>query len=388
MNLLILSFYIILNRYYVTAYYSSYDSITPLTQNQPINITEITSFLLADASYQEKEQFTNYFNRYFNLNAIRLVYPKSMAKFQQLKRCVLGTFLRYPYFHGSTTKYQQIAIKLEKMSNVRAKYDYKANKINCDKSSTGIPVESYIASLMQNQPYFVKYHSISHTFYFRNNLTINMYVYDKIDNAKNLQDWIIHYKRTKSNQEIELKLSKWFLQMHRALITLLNWGYAYTDFKPENVLIDEQNDKAYLIDLESVASANTKTVCLRTVAFTPPLYQQNRLVNIDALSDSKSFYQSFNQQPGQIHDRMMTWTFCYSIYALLCTKTPKDVFVSSFRREKFAQWSSGRDDQKFTDIFKCPNGSNKLINLLNSCLFKEQKYLLFRDLIKNNWFNS
>ncbi len=51
---------------------------------------------------------------------------------------------------------------------------------------------------------------------------------------------------------LEAQTAKYFVQIHQALVQLLNSGFVYTDFKPENALIDEHNNKAYLIDLESV----------------------------------------------------------------------------------------------------------------------------------------
>jgi hypothetical protein len=131
-------------------------------------------------------------------------------------------------------------------------------------------------------------------------------------------------------------------------------------------------------------SNRAKNVCLRTIAFTPPFYQNGKLLNIDSLSKSTS--NSFRNLPiSLMHDRMLTWTFCFSLYSLLCTESPSQVFVFKFRASRFGRWT--RDDQKFTDVFQCSGGSAKLNQFLNGCLLREQKGAMFRDLVKHSWLS-
>lgn len=121
---------------------------------------------------------------------------------------------------------------------------------------------------------------------------------------------------------LERTLRKHFARMHDALMSLRRAGFVYTDFKPENVLVDSRADRAFLIDLESVVSSRTKFVCVRTLLYSPPLFspQDGRLLDIDGLSvqSANSFFNG-----GLLvdpFDRILSWTYCFSIYILMCQR--------------------------------------------------------------------
>lgn len=153
------------------------------------------------------------------------------------------------------------------------------------------------------------------------NSKINSYVYTRLPKSCDLLAYVNNSRSVygAKNPALEKQMRKHFARMHDALSALKKAGFSYTDFKPENVLVDQHQDLAYLIDLESVVSSSSKFVCLRTLAYTPPLYTRSgQLVDIDGLSQ-KAIYTFFHAGAlADPFDRIMSWTFCVSLYVLMC----------------------------------------------------------------------
>lgn len=215
----------------------------------------------------------------FDLKKLELIYPKNLDRLRQMKRGVLGA--------GFKRSSKMAAIKLEFDNSVRAKYDKTTKLINCNSYNIqGEPTEKYIANLMQNETYFIKFYTDLSKQFKSSGYKVNMYVYDRLPKSQNLLEWSERMRANLSSLSgLEKYLKKYFNKIHLALNQLKEKGYVYTDFKPENVLIDTLNDKPYLIDLESVVSSSSKFVCLRTVSYTPPLYtKEGRFIDSDGLS--------------------------------------------------------------------------------------------------------
>lgn len=94
-----------------------------------------------------------------------------------------------------------------------------------------------------------------------------MCIFNRLDTEKNSEQL--------SSQKVERYLRYFFTRIHQALSELLRRGYVYTDFKPDNVLIDFDANKPYLIDLESVVLQSAKYCCIRTPLFWPPMFYKN-----------------------------------------------------------------------------------------------------------------
>ncbi|CAF0959295.1 unnamed protein product [Brachionus calyciflorus] len=320
-----------------------------------------------------------YLESQFNFNSLELIYPKSLDRLRQMKRGVLGT-----KFKKDNSKL--VAIKFEFDGAVRARYDKGTRLINCNYNNIkGDPTEKYIASLMQNSSNFIKFYTDLSRQFINGQNKINIYVYERLPKSQNLLQWTEKKRAENSNNnELEKSFRKHFGTIHQALSQLQKEGYIYTDFKPENVLLDTVNDKAYLIDLESVVSPKSKFVCLRTVAYTPPLYTtEGKFIDSDGLS-SKALNHFFNEANVKFpHDRILSWTYCFSIYSLMCTKGA-DIFTPSFQ-QKYKHWSS--DNFPFMTYFGCQTGqpSKMFIDLINGCLVKIPKKPIFERLQKHPW---
>jgi len=346
----------------------------------PYQVPNIIQNILNYFSFQAQD--IEHLKRRFDLKNAELIYPDGFDKVLALRRCVIGSRIR-------STK-NLVAIKLEFDNDVRAKLDEHTRQISCQAYYiNGMPTEKYIANMMQNKPYFITFYSNMSTqcqsYYHK---PINMYVYERLVNSSNLAELVENLRRNgMKNFELEKYLKIYYSQAHNALTQLYDRGYIYTDFKPHNVLVDHSSRKAYLIDLESVVDRSSKFVCLRTTAFTPPLYDsRGYLISADSLSREsvREFFDGSNSKWAL--DRVLTWSFCISLYSSLCLKG-NDIFQNEFK-SKFKYW--GRDKFSFPIYFGCLTGSmsKEFIDLLNQCLVIEQKQPLFKQLNTHKWFQT
>jgi serine/threonine protein kinase len=359
-----------------------------LIDSKNFNTNSLTSYQIPNLIqhvlnfFSFQVQDIEHLKKRFDLKNAELIYPDGYEKVLALRRCVIGSRLR------STKNY--VAIKLEFDNDVRAKLDDYTRQISCQAYYiNGMPTEKYIAHLMQNRPYFITFYSnISNQFQSQYNKAINMYVYERLVNSSNMADLVENLrKKAMRNSELEKYLKIYYSQAHNALTQLYDRGYIYTDFKPHNILVDHSNRKAYLIDLESVVDHSSKFVCLRTTAFTPPLYDsRGYLISTDSLSREsvREFFDGSNSKWAL--DRVLTWSFCISLYSSLCLKG-NDIFQNEFK-SKFKYW--GRDKFPFAIYFGCHTGSmsKEFIDLLNQCLVIEQKQPIFKQLSTHKWFQT
>ena len=320
--------------------------------------------------------------REFAMDSAELIYPASMEAVKKIRRCVLGTRLK--------KNSRPVVIKLEYDRDVRARYNAQSNSITCgskanaaaDKSA--MSVERFIANKMHSQPHFIKFYpEYSHRVRSeRVNEPINVYVYDRINKSEDLTKWTKRKRAERvSNKNLEKSLKHYFKQIHSALLALYKQEYVYTDFKPENAMIS--SNTAYLIDLESVVSKHSRFICLYTAFYAPPTFDQTgRMVSRNGVAgdSARSFFGLTD--PGLAHDRVLSWTFCFSIYVLMCSDESQLAELNA----KFQHWQPQVNG--FVDNFGCKQGqiSAGLTNLLNSCLLKIHEKHLFVSLRSHPWF--
>lgn len=185
--------------------------------------------------------------------------------------------------------------------------------------------------MVRNNPYFIKFYAhLSKEFSPSNGSKVISYVYARLSKSSDLLTFVGRARSLEPggrmpNSVLERILRKHFARMHAALSVLRRAGFVYTDFKPENVLVEVGTATSYLIDLESVVSAHSQRVCLRTPIYSPPLFgNDGHLVDVDGLSQ-QSMRAFFNDGlVADPYDRILSWTFCFSLYVLMCQK-PADI---------------------------------------------------------------
>lgn len=179
--------------------------------------------------------------------------------------------------------------------------------------------------------------------------------------------------------------------MHEALSALMDKKMIYTDFKPENILINNNNKKgsAFLTNLDSVVSlSNNKLdkICVITNEYFPP-------VEASSESDAKNkLISGFIKAEGSnAANRILSWQFCVSIFSIMCQEF--DQKLNTFKdRSLFSKWKN--ENAPLTKYFKCGKSkiSTSLMSMLDSCLYKKSKNnkntLTFEKLIEHEWFEG
>jgi serine/threonine protein kinase len=332
--------------------------------------------------FQISKKDLPFFDTNFNLNTIELIYPASLQNVKEMRRCVLG--MKFKRMKNSA------AIKLEFDSSVRARYDDQQRVIRCNNQGylNGMPTERFIAILMRNNPNFIKFYAAYSKQLNNNGVKINTYVYERLPRTENLLAWTNQMKQNgQMTGQIEKRMKKYLRTIHESLSLLKTYGYAYTDYKPENVLIDQMNDKAYLIDLESVVSVKSRYVCLRTPGFTPPLYSKNGFfIDSDSLGPKAMNEFFYGNHVANPFDRLLSWSFCISIYSLLCLSA-NEIHTVQFQ-SRFGYWNN--DYYQFMSYFGCPMSnqlSHHLVDFLNTCLTRKHEKVVFPLLIKHPWLS-
>jgi serine/threonine protein kinase len=334
----------------------------------------------------------------FQMEKAELIYPANYDLVQKLKRCVIGSKTRGS---SKSSAAKSVVIKFELDNTVRSRYDMRSQTIQCGNGGSSndhgqggfyqrVSTERFIASRMQNKPHFVKFYAdLSSQFQLIDSMgnptgLINTYVYERIENSDNLFKWTKSKRMKKaSNSYLEANLKLYFKQIHSALSYLLEQRLVYTDFKPENVMIS--GNKSFLIDLESVVSLSSRFICLYTPMFAPPLYASDgSLISRNGLAGEVGRYFFSSQSAEMAHDRILSWTYCFSIYILICWD--QEDLKPGFN-QKFAYWSN---ENSFMNAFGCKYKriTANLAHLLNTCLVKVHNRHLFQNLAHHSWFIS
>lgn len=124
--------------------------------------------------------------------------------------------------------------------------------------------------------------------------------------------------------------------------------YIYTDLKPQNVLIDDE-EVPFLIDLESVILHDSPRPCLATRFYSPPSLRHDSARTREQIDD--------------IQNKILSWTFCFSCFSLKEKRTYESI------SSQLSSWHG----QAFMSHFGCANNSETsedLKDFINKCLVK------------------
>lgn len=106
-----------------------------------------------------------------------------------------------------------------------------------------------------------------------------------------------------------------------------------------------------------VIQSTNKQVCVFTQVYFPPDVQRNSL------------------QGDRDMERILSWTFCNSIYTSACSR---------YSQTKYNDWM--HSNKSFLEFFGCSNRiSSKLNEFLGKCLVKVKNSYSFSNLITLDW---
>ncbi len=309
----------------------------------------------------------NYFNKNYEVSTVRLIYPSTIEHVKKLKRCVLACKTK-----GSS---RMVALKLEAIGNsARSSTDIETHRLDC--KGTGIPedkrapTEHFINTLMNGHANFNAYYPDLSGYLATSdkNIKIVVYVSDFKEGSADLQGWSEKNQGKLVNGEYEKKLKGFYRQIYSALNVLKENHYVYTDFKTQNVLIDNEN-KPYLIDLESVIYDDMNKPCILTPVYFPS--------SLDYTNNNKD----------DIHNRILSWTFCFSIYESMCVNF-KDREMYAKIDQKKKNWPGN----SFLSHFGCKKRdtivSDEFKELIDNCLTKKIEKDSFKNLANNKWIGK
>jgi serine/threonine protein kinase len=271
----------------------------------------------------------------FETNSLELIYPET---FKNIKRCIIVANSKNLFV------IKKLALKFELQSQIRQWWNKNTNDIDKSTDSSDKynnktifqPMELHVMDVVQRMDFNTRKLFIP---YYKDSMCVlettdkdRVYVYamERLNNAINLLDWYEENKNRMDLGYMEAKLKTYFKTIYKALIALVDNGLVYTDLKPQNILIDIDNDRAYFTDLESVEILRVSISAheLKTPSFFPP-------------------------DKGEISPhRVLKYTFGMSIYSLLCDENLK--VKGNTTRISCAQ-----------------RISNELFTLINYCLFKK-----------------
>lgn len=322
----------------------------------------------------------------FNISSLELISPKSEKEIAKIKSCLVKSSLK---------SQETVQIKIRKNSKIKSWFKQDQEKTFCSANAKSnqslIPIEYHVAKELNNKPRFVKFYpDESQKSSFKNKNTAVILTYQYLTNSSSLQEWYSDKKSTMEMKDIEENLKTFFTQMHNALSSLLEKKFLYTDFKPDNVIVNNNNKKgsSFLGNLSSVVSLSKNgkkldTICVLTPEYFPP---------VKGVSDSnfKKLISSFLKNEGtKAVNRMLSWQFCVSIFSLVCPEF-EDKRKEFADRSVFDKWKN--ENTSLNKYFKCSKTkiSSSLTNLFDKCLIKKstKKNFKFENILQHEWFNK
>lgn len=289
--------------------------------------------------------------------------------------------------------HERIRIKIEKNIKSKSWFSEKTNKTYC--LLFGLPddvitMEYLVANKMHNSLRFEQFYPEQSRMSLVRQNGVNMYAYHNYADSNNLKDWYGLNKINHSYEEIEMKLKIFFKQMHDILVNLLDNHLLYTNFKPENILINNKNKKgsAFITNLDSAVILNNEEVdkiCVITKEFFPPLPDST----YETSSPSKWVDRFLKIEKNNTANRLLSWTYCISIFSLVCNEFQENLNEFS-HGTIYKRWSN--PNAPLNKFFKCHSSkiSKSLGSFFETCLFKHSnhsKLVNFKYLTQHEWFD-
>lgn len=332
-----------------------------------------------------KDEITS-FETAFDTSSLELIWPATWE--DSIKS---GVFLANAKSKENTNR--QVLIKFQKKSTIKAWYNEKEKTTECsyNEKIKQIPMEYMVGKEFSGKsriPQFYAENSnykgarlvylVSH--YFKNGLTLNEWFKNQTSD------------KTVDKKELEKNLKIFFKQMHEALLSLKRKNYLYTDFKPENVLVNLNNKKGsvFLMNMGNVVAVKDNKInqiCMASKEYFPP---SNDQVDIDSKTMIRNYLSSSSTKVNKV-DNLLIWTYCSSLMSLVCNEFDKRK-DSYFKNRKIYAAMKG-SSSSLAKLMKCQDNtlfksSTKLYSFLDACLAKESKITKFEEIINQEWFKE
>lgn len=350
-----------------------------------------------------KEIELNFMKANFDTSSLTLVDPGHLNDVLKHKKCTLLTHLKPTY--ADNERDTPVLVKLEHTQTIISWFNRQREKSYCshellkqtNKYEKLEPIEYFahreLSLTRMRLRKFLPHASLVQTLDGDLSMkkTVQIFTFKYNPNVQDLRQWFVErkYEHGDSYVTLEAKLKTLLRQMHSVIESLLDKNFLYTDFKPENVLVNLRSRKSstYLINLDALVwSKNFKLerVCKITNEYFPPV-----LGSSNQQTTRKLIATFLRNEASHAIDRLLTWQFCMSIFSLVCETY--ELKVRSFKeRSVFDYWRN--DNVSFARHFKCGNSkiSNSLYSLFDSCLYRNSKNSkskrTFVQLIEHEWF--
>lgn len=351
-------------------------------QTESNEITRTLDFNEIKKTFKLSKDEVSAFTNSFESDKLELIWPATWEECQSSGLFIVSA-------KPKDTVKSEMLVKFQKKSGVKSWFNEKDKSTECSfiEKNKAIPMEYYISKEMSGKPRFAQFYA-DDSYYKGSRITYLTSHYFK--NSMTLNEWFKNKtsSRTSDKKEVEKNLKLFLRQMHEALVALKKKDYIYTDFKPENVLINMNNNKgsSFLMNMGNVVTLNKdkmSQICTVSKEYFPP---SNDQVDIDNKVMIKNFLSQSKNKP----DNLLTWTFCSSIMSLVCPEFDKRR-DSYFKNRKIHAALKG-SSSSLTKLIKCQETSfkysTKLIKFLDSCLVKDSKISKFEDIVNQEWFRD
>jgi len=354
------------------------------SESPPESARTLLKFSDIQNSFKLTKEEVSAFSKSFDTASIGLLWPSTWEE------CAKANLFLAVVKPKDKSKPEMI-VKFQKKSTVKSWYNEKDKTTECAEKigKTIIPMEYAVSKEMSGKPrisqFFADNSNVKGTktiylasHYFKNSITLN--------------DWFKNQTSSKTKKnEIEKLLKEYFKQMHEALMNLKRKNYIYTDFRPQNVLINLNNNKgsAFLMNLNNVVTLSSdsklNSICATSKEFFP-LADDKADMEVKTLT--KNYLSLNNNSP----ENLLIWTYCASLMSLVCPEFEKNREAYFVNRKIYVKMSSLKKGISMIKAIGCKesstNFSAKLMSFLETCLIKDSKLKKFEEIVKQDWFKD
>lgn len=350
---------------------------------KPASNKPLVDFNEIKKSYKLNIEEASTFEKAFDTNTLELIWPNSWDESVKSGIFLVGA-------KSKENANRDVLIKFQKKQSIKAWYNEKEKTTECsyNEKIKQIPMEFLVSKEFNGKPRVPQFYA-NNSYYKGSRLVYLVSHYFK--NGMTLNEWFKNQTNDKSfdKKEVEKNLKTFFHQMHDILLKLKIKSFLYTDFKPENVLVNLNNKKGsvFLMNMGNTVSIKENKVnqiCISSKEHFPP---SNDQVDIDSKTMIKN-YLSSSSKLSKI-DNLLIWTYCSSLMSLVCNEFEKRK-ESYFKNRKIYAALKG-SSSSLAKLMKCQDNnlkSSKLYSFLDACLVKDSKITKFEDIINQAWFKE